>query len=136
MHIHRPLVLGLFDCDPDGIKILDVYRNGSKTLAHEKKYHLPEMRWLGLKPENIFSHSQDASAALPLTPRDVSKVISMLTSDTERTLGTGLGVECRTALQWMKMLNKKAEIQVLEDMPGGMAQWLVKQIEREFASLS
>lgn len=136
MHIHRPLVLGLFDCDPDGIKILDVYRNGSKTLAHEKKYHLPEMRWLGLKPENIFSHSQDDSAALPLTPRDVSKVISMLTSDTERTLGTGLGVECRTALQWMKMLNKKAEIQVLEDMPGGMAQWLVKQIEREFASLS
>lgn len=136
MHIHRPLVLGLFDCDPDGIKILDVYRNGSKTLAHEKKYQLPEMRWLGLKPENIFSHSQDDSAALPLTPRDVSKVISMLTSDTERTLGTGLGVECRTALQWMKMLNKKAEIQVLEDMPGGMAQWLVKQIEREFASLS
>lgn len=136
MHIHRPLVLGLFDCDPDGIKILDVYRNGSKTLAHEKKYHLPEMRWLGLKPETIFPHSQDDSAALPLTPRDVSKVISMLTSDTERTLGTGLGVECRTALQWMKMLNKKAEIQVLEDMPGGMAQWLVKQIEREFASLS
>jgi meiotic recombination protein SPO11 len=136
MHIHRPLVLGLFDCDPDGIKILDVYRNGSKTLAHERRYHVPEMKWLGLKPEAIFSTGQDDSAAQPLTPRDVSKVTSMLMSDTERTLGTGLGVECRAALQWMKMLNRKAEIQVLDDMPGGLAKLLVKQIDREFASLS
>ena len=136
MHVHRPLILGLFDCDPDGIKILDVYRNGSRTLEHEKRYRVPEMKWLGLKPEAIFSIGKDDSAALSLTPRDASKVTSMLMSDTERTLGTGLGVECRTALQWMKMLNKKAEIQVLDDMPRGMAEWLVKQIEREFASVS
>jgi meiotic recombination protein SPO11 len=136
MHIHRPLVLGLFDCDPDGIKILDVYRNGSKNLAHEKRYHVPEMKWLGLKPEAIFSARRDDSDALSLTPRDASKITSMLISDTERTLGIGLGVECRTALQWIKMLNRKAEIQVLDDKPGGMAEWLVKQIEREVVLVS
>ena len=133
LHTCRPLVLGLFDCDPDGIKILDVYRNGSRSLAHESAYNIPEMKLLGLKPGDVFATDQDDSAALSLTARDVFKITSMLTSDIERTLGCGLRSESRTALQWMRMLNRKAEIQTLEDMPGGMEEWLVKRIERELA---
>lgn len=130
-HIHRPVVLGLFDCDPDGIKILDVYRNGSRSLAHESAYNVPEMKWLGLKPTDVFSAGNDDSAALALTGRDISKITCMLTSDIERTLSGGIGSETRTALQQMRMLNRKAEIQVLEDTPGGMEELLVRRIEQE-----
>lgn len=133
---HQPLILGLFDCDPDGVKILDIYRNGSKSLAHERSYHVPEMKWLGVKPSDIFAVGRDDTGALPLTVRDVSKIKSMLVADTERPLGTGLGVECRSALQWMRMLNRKTEIQALEYMPGAMEYWLFKRIEREFAAVS
>jgi meiotic recombination protein SPO11 len=136
MHIRQPLVLGLFDCDPDGVKILDVYRSGSKNLAHERAYHVPEMRWIGLKPEDVFAEELDDSATLPLTKRDMAKIKSMLISDVECSLGTGLAPESRSALQWMRMLNRKAEIQILEDMPGGMRKWVMARIEAQLRELS
>ena len=126
---------GLLDYDPDGIKILDVYRNGSRTLAHERAYHVPEMKWLGLKPD-VFARGNEDAATIPLKPRDVVKIKSMLVANVEAPLGRGLGAESRTALQWMKMLNRKAEIQILEDMPGGMDQWLMERIEEELCKAS
>jgi meiotic recombination protein SPO11 len=135
-HRTLPPVLGLFDCDPDGIKILDVYRNGSRTLAHERAYHVPEMEWLGVKPDDVFARGNEDAATISLTTRDVSKIKSMLVSDAEAPLGRGLGAESRTALQWMKMLNRKAEIQILEDMPGGMNYWLMERIEEELSKVS
>jgi meiotic recombination protein SPO11 len=122
---HRP-ILGVFDCDPDGIKILDVYRNGSRTLAHESAYNVPEMKWLGLTPTDAFSITQDDSAVLSLTARDVTKITTML--------GSSLGSNSRTALQWMRLLNRKAEIQLLEELPGGVVEWLAKRIEQDLAA--
>ena len=133
---HRPLILGLFDCDPDGAKILDIFRNGSKILAHERAYHVPEMRWLGIRPSDVFALGQDDSVTIPLTAHDRAKIKSMLVTDVESPLNTGLGAESRSALQWMKMLSRKAEIQILEDMPGGTGHWLKKRIEEEFEKSS
>lgn len=133
---YRPVVLGLFDCDPDGIKILDVYRNGSKNLAHEKAYHVPEMRWLGLRPSDQFAPGQNDTATIALTAHDLSKIKSMLVADVESPVNTGLGGECRSALQLMKLLNRKAEMQILEDLPGGIGRWLMQRIEQELSRLS
>lgn len=60
----------------------------------------------------------------------------MLLADTERSRGPKLGADSRTALQWMKMLNRKAEIQILRDVCGGMDQWLTKRIEQELSRVS
>jgi len=105
-------------------------------LAHERTHHVPEIKWLGLKPSDGLAMGQADSAAIPLTARDISKIKSMLIADLECALGTGLGIETRSALQWMRMLNRKAEIQILEEMPGGVEEWLKRRIEQELVGLS
>jgi len=126
-----PPLFGLFDCDPDGINILNTYHFGSKTLAQEHAYNLPEMKWLGVKLEDEFLNAADDKSVQSLTERDRAKARSMLASDDwngvpdEERFRIG---GCRSALQHMLMLNRKMEIQVLEERFGGTAEWLQRKL--------
>jgi meiotic recombination protein SPO11 len=132
------------DLDPDGIAILSTYKYGSYRLAHENVtaeqtagLTLPNMRWLGLKKHHISSGSVHESTAaagympdlqglMRLTARDRTKAARMLEWDL--CCEAGPEQEWRYELQGMLMLNIKAEMQILDECPGGMVSFLRNEL--------
>ncbi|RMX87424.1 hypothetical protein D0869_02363 [Hortaea werneckii] len=126
-----PVVFGLADFDPDGIAILDVYKHGSAAMRHENLgLKVEKLSRLGLNSRHIITCRDDAHAdqgLITLTARDRSKACKML----ERCSEDGRDDEgnTRRELQIMLMLNIKAELQLLDAIPGGMSAVLESAIE-------
>lgn len=125
-------VLALVDYDPDGLGILATYKHGSFTLAHENAGLVtPYIHWLGMKS---CSHARLSSAEgnpyqllLRLSPRDRQRAKCML----QRPLLAegGKELEWRRELQVMLMLNKKNEIEVLDNVNShGLEDFLLKEM--------
>jgi meiotic recombination protein SPO11 len=111
---HKIVVFGLFDYDPYGIDILKCYRVGSKASAAEPQLARPGLKWIGLRSEDVATIPRPGAAML-LSQSDRQRAVKLMAS----TSAAGFGViqelqDCRDELQCMLMLNKKAEIQVLE----------------------
>ncbi|KAF2871325.1 Spo11/DNA topoisomerase VI subunit A [Massariosphaeria phaeospora] len=141
---HIP-IFAFVDFDPDGIAIMLTYMYGSYRLAHENVTHtglpalnLPDLRWLGVKTHHICHTSAtesitergtlaDTQGLMRLTARDRKKATQMLEWDLCKE--DNPQPKWRTELQAMLVLNIKAEMQILETRPGGIATWLSKQIE-------
>ena len=125
-----PPVYGLVDCDPDGLAILSVYKNGSQALSHENEdLRVPLLQCLGLRVEHMMVGGVDVHSSqglLPLTGRDRRKAVTMLercvTSKNEDE-----NFQLRVALQNMLMSNAKAELQLL-DAADGMANLLASEL--------
>jgi meiotic recombination protein SPO11 len=138
-------MFALVDFDPDGIAIMSTYKYGSQRLAHEDVAHkgtpglkLPDLQWLGVQSHHISRTPVDEggteTAALAdlqglmrLTARDRSKAQRMLEWDI--CAEDGPETVWRTELQRMLMLNVKAEMQILDELPGGLLLWLGNALE-------
>jgi meiotic recombination protein SPO11 len=134
------------DMDPDGVAILSTYKYGSYRLAHEDAapkeaptLSLPNIRWLGVKWHHIsqapVTESDADTNSMPelqglmkLTVRDRNKAARMLEWDL--CSETGQEQDWRHELQTMLMLNVKAEIQILDELQGGVASFLSNKIDR------
>ncbi|KAH9831066.1 Meiotic recombination protein SPO11 [Teratosphaeria destructans] len=119
-----PLVHALVDFDPDGLAILSVYKHGSNALAHENAdLIVPKTKHLGLRSTHVsvgIENEAASQALLTLTARDRRKATKML--ERER------GEDARLELQRMLMLGVKAELQLLDAVPGGMLQMLEAEL--------
>ncbi|KAH7079721.1 meiosis-specific topoisomerase Spo11 [Paraphoma chrysanthemicola] len=138
----------LVDSDPDGIAILSTYKYGSYRLAHEDValsatpgLSLPTIRWLGVKSHHIIRTPVGECDTSPttrlglqglmrLTARDRNKVSRMLEWDLCAEDGPEQG--WRSELQTMLMLNIKAEMQILDEMPGGLVSWLSMELFKTY----
>jgi meiotic recombination protein SPO11 len=122
------------DWDPDGIQILKCYRYGSKKMAQEHGCNIPEMKWIGLKAEDMTRKGQPDNAPRALSMRDRAIALSMVTSgewrDASGTVLPGLE-ECTAELQRMLMLNRKAEIQILDENGSSLEEWLTVRLADE-----
>ncbi|KAF1848071.1 DNA topoisomerase IV, alpha subunit [Cucurbitaria berberidis CBS 394.84] len=134
------------DLDPDGIAILSTYKYGSYRLAHEfvaqkeaPAVGLPDIRWLGVKRNHLsrtpVGESDTGTNVIPelqglmkLSPRDRTKAARMLEWDLCVEDGPEQG--WRQELQTMLMLNVKAEMQILDELPGGMVSWLSNELDQ------
>ncbi|OAP61502.1 hypothetical protein AYL99_03705 [Fonsecaea erecta] len=127
-------VFGLFDWDPDGVGILKCYLYGSKNLAQEHGCNIPELRWVGLKAEDVVSSRDTGSSFMRLSKRDRMTAIGLLASqewyDQAGTALPGLQ-EAVTEVQRMLMLNQKAEIQSLDEGRGGLEDWLTGRLMQQ-----
>ncbi|KAJ9602252.1 endodeoxyribonuclease [Cladophialophora chaetospira] len=124
-------VFGLFDWDPDGIRILKCYLYGSMNLAQESDCNIPEMRWIGLKGADVAGCQQVEGASMALTPRDRTAAISMLASpEWQDDSGDILPGLCGavTELRQMLVLNRKADIQSLDETQSGLEVWLTEKL--------
>jgi meiotic recombination protein SPO11 len=142
---HVP-IYALVDLDPDGIAILSTYKYGSYRLAHEDVTRsdtpglgLPNIRWLGVKSHHMsrtpvsesdtdtstMSHLQ---GLMKLTARDRTKAARML--EWNLCAEDGPEQEWRQELQTMLMLNIKAEMQILDELPGGLVSWVSGELEK------
>ncbi|CAO2647362.1 Nn.00g082840.m01.CDS01 [Neocucurbitaria sp. VM-36] len=142
---HIPMY-AFVDLDPDGIAILSTYKYGSYRLAHEDvtlkatpALSLPDIRWLGVKSHHIsrapVGESSTDTSALPelqglmkLSPRDRAKAARMLEWDL--CVEGGPEQDWRQELQRMLMVNIKAEMQILDELPGGLVSWLSDELSQ------
>ncbi len=131
----RPPILGLFDADPDGINIMQIYRQGSHSLPHETELNVPEIQWLGIRAADVLAEVQNDESVLKLTARDRKKAVAML-GRLNWESEAGVDEQCRIELQKMLVLNIKAEIQLLEDRPGGLEGWLNGRIRTQLSKTS
>lgn len=133
------------DLDPDGVHIMSTYKYGSLRLAHEDAArvdghgaNLPTLQWLGVQSHHInrtpgnegdttTGGLADAQGVMKLTPRDRKKAHRLL--EWGICGEHGLEPAWRAALQSMLMLNVKAEMQILDEVPGGLVSWLSNQLE-------
>lgn len=142
---HIPIFV-LVDLDPDGIAILSTYKYGSYRLAHENGaldnalgLSLPNIFWLGVQSHHISpsyaAENDTGSTTIPelrglmkLTARDRNKATRMLEWD----LCAEDGPEraWRRELQVMLVLNTKAEMQILDELPGGLVSWLSDELSK------
>jgi meiotic recombination protein SPO11 len=133
----------LVDFDPDGIAIMSTYKLGSCRLAHEnvaagstQTLGLPQLRWLGVQGHQLYrtldlergtdSDTVDGAGILKLTARDRNKACRMLEWDV--CAEDGPEPTWRRSLQTMLVLNIKAEMQILEELPGGLPLWLAGEL--------
>lgn len=133
-------MFALVDLDPDGIAIMSTYKYGSYRLAHEDAtpkdtpgLSLPNLQWLGVRRHHVSrtpvgesdtntSVMPDLQGLMKLTARDRSRAIRMLEWDLCAEDGPEEG--WRHELQTMLMLNTKAEMQILDELPGGLVSWV------------
>jgi meiotic recombination protein SPO11 len=140
---HIPMV-ALVDLDPDGIAILSTYKYGSYRLAHEDVtpkdtpgLSLPNIRWLGVRSHHVSrvpvgesdtdtSVMSELQGLMKLTARDRTKAVRMLEWDL--CAEDGPEQDWRQELQSMLMLNIKAEMQILDELPNGLVSWLGSEL--------
>ena len=61
-------ILGLFDSDPYGLKILSVYMKGSKNMSYDSfNLTTPDIKWLGVRPTDLDKYSIPAQCRLEMT---------------------------------------------------------------------
>jgi meiotic recombination protein SPO11 len=94
---------------------------------------VPEMQWLGIRTDDVLADVQDDEAVLKLTARDRRKAVAMLERLSGEAEAGVVGEQCRIELQKMLVLNVKAEIQILEDRPGGVHGWLDRKIRKQLS---
>lgn len=69
-------MFGLVDFDPDGIKILLTYKNGSRSLQHEEHATLTQLSWIGPRSDDVFGRHHPRSPVTDSNQTDVSSLIS------------------------------------------------------------
>ncbi|CEF88313.1 unnamed protein product [Fusarium graminearum] len=140
-------ILGLFDFDPDGVKIMRCYRYGSDRLSHEADLGTETLQWLGIKSTHLFRDYAGDSATITPSQSSPSSITSTscrnpvsYMSARERTaaistlkkvvhpshLGTEVS-ETKHELQLMLVLGVKAEIEWLDES-GDLFSWLDDEI--------
>ncbi|KAF4441739.1 Meiotic recombination SPO11 [Fusarium acutatum] len=139
-------LLGLFDYDPDGVKILRCYRHGSERLSHEADLGIEALRWLGIRSVNLsrghtntslsnygqpshvsITSSQCRDPVTYLNGRERVAAISTLKKTSLHSPTEFEGSELRLELQLMIMLGVKAEIEWLDES-GDLCSWLDGEI--------
>lgn len=95
----------LMDFDPDGICIMKMYKYGSISRPHQKNITVPLIKWLGINLHDISGNVVALDSLQKLSARDRKLATNMLLRD--------MDFEWKQNLQFMLMLNLKAEIQIL-----------------------
>ncbi|EDQ87716.1 uncharacterized protein MONBRDRAFT_37903 [Monosiga brevicollis MX1] len=75
-------ILGLFDSDPYGLKILSVYMSSSKNMSYDSaSLTCPDIKWLGLRPTDLDRYKIPEQCRLPMTAEDIETGRRLLQAD-------------------------------------------------------
>ncbi|KAG8669517.1 hypothetical protein FPOAC1_008912 [Fusarium poae] len=137
-------ILGLFDYDPDGVKIRQCYQYGSDRLSHESDLGTETLQWLGIKSTHLFRDYTGDSVAATLSRSSITStscrnpVSYMSTRERNAAISTLKKIanhshneaevsESAHELQLMLVLGVKAEIEWLDES-GDLFSWLDGEI--------
>jgi len=72
-------ILGLFDSDAHGLKILSVYMQGSEAMSHDSaNLATPDIKWLGVRPSDLDKYKVPKDCRLDLSAHDITFAESLL----------------------------------------------------------
>lgn len=104
-------ILGVFDADPYGLKILSVYMSSSKAMSYDSaSLTCSDIKWLGLRPSDLERYKIPEQCRIPMTAEDMKLGKSLLEEDFIKK--NPAWVE---ELKSMLDLKVKAEIQALSN---------------------
>ena len=114
------------DFDPDGIRILSTYKNGSWVLSHENDHlNVPEIQWLGIQSGDLtddHGHENARQGLLPMSASDRKRARDILKKNAMAE--TEMEVKWMQEVRVMLMLSMKAEIEMLNERREGLEGWL------------
>ena len=102
-------ILGLFDADPYGLKILSVYMKGSKNMAYDAiNLTTPDIKWLGVRPSDLDKYNIPQQCRLEMSEHDLKTGRELLNEDFIKA-----NPKWHHELELMVKSKVKAEIQAL-----------------------
>lgn len=102
-------ILGLFDADPYGLKILSVYMKGSKNMSYDAiNLTTPDIKWLGVRPSDLNKYNIPQQCRLEMTEHDIKEGKQLMEEDFIKS-----NPKWHAELQTMVKSKVKAEIQAL-----------------------
>jgi len=102
-------ILGLFDADPYGLKILSVYMKGSKNMAYDAiNLSTPDIKWLGVRPSDLDKYDIPTQCRLEMSEHDVKTGKELMNEDFIKS-----NPAWHKELEMMVKSKVKAEIQAL-----------------------
>jgi len=102
-------ILGLFDADPYGLKILSVYMKGSKNMSYDSiNLTTPDIKWLGVRPSDLDKYSIPQQCRLEMSEHDLKTGRELLEEDYIKA-----NPKWHRELELMVKTKVKAEIQAL-----------------------
>jgi len=102
-------ILGLFDADPYGLKILSVYMKGSKNMSYDAiNLTTPDIKWLGVRPSDLDKYNIPQQCRLEMTEHDIKEGKQLLQEDFIKA-----NPKWQAELEMMVKSKIKAEIQAL-----------------------
>mmetsp|Transcript_34828 Transcript_34828/g.112318 ORF Transcript_34828/g.112318 Transcript_34828/m.112318 type:complete len:417 (+) Transcript_34828:35-1285(+) len=102
-------ILGLFDADPYGLKILSVYMKGSKNMSYDSiNLTTPDIKWLGVRPSDLDKYNIPPQCRLEMSEHDIKTGRELLEEEFVKA-----NPEWHKELQLMVKSKVKAEIQAL-----------------------
>eukprot|EP00123_Amoebidium_parasiticum_P016491 comp23455_c0_seq1/m.39160 comp23455_c0_seq1/g.39160 ORF comp23455_c0_seq1/g.39160 comp23455_c0_seq1/m.39160 type:complete len:415 (-) comp23455_c0_seq1:121-1365(-) len=102
-------ILGLFDSDPYGLKILSVYMSGSKNMSYDSSnLTTSDIRWLGVRPSDLDRYNIPKECRLDMTESDIKTGKELLKEDFIQKNPAWV-----RELELMLKTKQKAEIQAL-----------------------
>lgn len=102
-------ILGLFDSDPYGLKIMSVYMSGSKAMSYDSEaLATSDIKWLGVRPSDLDRYKIPEQCRLDMTQADIDMGEKLLKEEFIQK-----NPEWMKELQLMLKMKKKAEIQAL-----------------------
>ncbi|KAI9892467.1 MAG: hypothetical protein M1814_001424 [Vezdaea aestivalis] len=122
-------IYGLADFDPHGIGIISTYKHGSIAMAHQNEtLAASETHWLGLHSADLAEPSLSRPVTMSLTAGDRTKALSLLSKEYMGEHGKEKG--WRLEVQRMLMLNRKAEIQMMNESDSSIfCEWIESKME-------
>ena len=139
-------ILGLFDYDPDGVKIMRCYQDGSDRLGHETDLNIQGLQWLGIKSTHLFRDFTGATSApvsqssqMSITSTSCRNPVTYMSTRERNAAISTLKKVCGSSnneikvsetvheLQVMMALGVKAEIEWLDES-GDLGSWLDDEI--------
>ena len=102
-------ILGLFDADPYGLKILSVYMKGSKNMSYDAiNLTTPDIKWLGVRPSDLEKYNIPPQCRLEMSDHDIKTGKELLNEDFVKA-----NPAWHRELETMVKSKVKAEIQAL-----------------------
>jgi len=102
-------ILGLFDADPYGLKILSVYMKGSKNMSYDAiNLTTPDIKWLGVRPSDLEKYKIPQQCRLEMSEHDIKEGKQLLQEDFVKA-----NPKWQAELEMMVKSKIKAEIQAL-----------------------
>ncbi|KAL6879230.1 Spo11/DNA topoisomerase VI subunit A [Trichoderma novae-zelandiae] len=106
----------LADYDPDGLNILRHYRLKSDVVSRETDSKAPEIRWLGIKSQDLLERETHIDQLVRPSPIDLQPTNSQSSEESASSKASISSTECREPISALSVRDRKLAVGILEKL--------------------